>query len=344
MSIFHLPDLGEGLAEARIVEWHVQPDDEVKAEQLLVSVETAKAVVDIPSPQGGHIVALLAKAGETVATHAPLVEFSGGLNKTDNGSVVGVLAQSDTIRHESFVIGRHRHTEARLQQSRERRASRAVRQQKPALFNGGEPLDLTRKAMAENLARAHRNVVPVTLMLEAEILFEDRRELTARLVRALVAAAAAEPALNAWYDGSAQKRLLHETVHVGIAVDTPHGLFVPVLKDAGQLSLGQIAREVASLKKAALEHHLSPVQLSGATLTLSNFGALAGRFATPLVTPPQVAILGAGHARDSVLPSGDGTRTARLLPLSLSFDHRAVTGGEAARFLDAVAADLARPD
>lgn len=352
MSIFHLPDLGEGLAEASIVEWHVRPGDDVKAEQLLVSVETAKAVVDIPSPQSGRIVALLAKAGETLPTHAALVEFSGDndhadsktARKADNGSVVGVLAQSDTIRHESFVIGRHRHTEARLQQSRERRASRAARQQTPALFSGGEPLDITRKAMAENLARAHRDVVPVTLMLEAEILFEDRRELTARLVRALVAAAKAEPALNAWYDGSAQKRLLHEAVHVGIAVDTPHGLFVPVLKDAGQRSLGQIARQIAGLKKAALEHHLSPAQLSGATLTLSNFGALAGRFATPLVTPPQVAILGAGHARDSVLPAGDGTRSARLLPLSLSFDHRAVTGGEAARFLDAIAADLARPD
>lgn len=350
MSIFHLPDLGEGLAEARIVEWHVQAGDEVKAEQLLVSVETAKAVVDIPSPQSGRIIALLATAGDTVPTHSPLVEFSDSDSNredsrpADNGSVVGTLVQSETVRHESFVIGRHRHTEARLQQSRERRAARAARQPATALFSGGEALDITRKAMAENLARAHREVVPVTLTLEAEIVFEDRRELTARLVRALVAAAAAEPALNAWYDGHAQKRLLHDAVHVGMAVDTPHGLFVPVLKDAGKLSLGQIAREVASLKKAALEHRLSPAQLSGATLTLSNFGALAGRFATPLVTPPQVAILGAGHARDSVLPSASGTRTARLLPLSLSFDHRAVTGGEAARFLDAIAADLARPD
>lgn len=358
MSIFQLPDLGEGLAEASIVEWHVQPGDDVKREQLLVSVETAKAVVDIPSPQSGRIVALLAKAGETIATHAPLVEFEGGESlapahapstkhasrKADNGSVVGVLSQENTVRHESFVIGRHRHTEARLQQSRERREARAGRKEAPALFSGGEALDITRKAMAENLARAHRDVVPVTLTLEAEIVFEDRRELTSRLVRALVAAAAAEPALNAWYDGSTQKRLLHEAVHVGIAVDTPHGLFVPVLKNAGTLSLGAIAREVAGLKKAALDHHLAPAQLSGATLTLSNFGALAGRFATPLVTPPQVTILGAGHAHDSVLPDGAGTRTGRLLPLSLSFDHRAVTGGEAARFLDAIAADLARPD
>lgn len=359
MKIFRLPDVAEGLAEATIVEWHVQAGDTVQADQALLSIETAKAVVEIPAPHGGRITALLAKAGDTIPTHAPLVEFADEVRspsenqaqnpaeKKDNGSVVGTLADSTTVRHESFVIGRHRHTEARLQQTRSRRQAREGVSESTAksraLFAGGEPLDNTRRAMAEHLARAHRDVVQVTLTLEAEIIFADRHTLTARLAQALVAAARIEPALNAWYDGARQMRQLNEQVHIGIAVDTPQGLFVPVLENAQNMEATAIAREVVRLKQMAEAHQLTPAQMRGATLTLSNFGALAGHFATPLVTPPQVAILGAGHASDELKPDGEGYRRVRLLPLSLSFDHRAVTGGEAARFLDAVAADLARP-
>lgn len=360
MKIFRLPDVGEGLAEATIVEWHVRAGDTVEADQTLLSVETDKAVVEIPSPRSGHISALLAKAGDTVPTHAPLVEFTdaGGNpaesrpempaekspEKKDNGSVVGKLADSTTVRHESFIIGRHRHTEARLQQTRSRRQARAVASPAGIHLEKGEPLDGMRRSMAEKMALAHREVVAVTLTMDAEIVFEDRRALTARLVRALVAGARAEPALNAWYDGVQQTRQLYAAVHAGIAVDTPHGLFVPVLQNAQDMEAGSVAREVASLKQAAMARQLTPAQMRGATITLSNYGALAGRFATPLVSPPQVAILGAGHASDELRPDGaSGFRRARLLPLSLSFDHRAVTGGEAARFLAAVAADLALP-
>ncbi|HEX6592785.1 MAG TPA: 2-oxo acid dehydrogenase subunit E2, partial [Moraxellaceae bacterium] len=255
MRIFRLPDVGEGLAEASIVQWHVAPGDDVAADQILVSVETAKAVVDIPSPRAGRIAALLAQAGETVATEAPLVEFTEGEEEStgadredasedssqDNGTVVGQLSQQQVVRRENFIIGRHRHTEARMQQSQQRRSQRR-HATAPAAFDGGEDLDITRRAMADNMARAHREVALVTLTLEAEITFADRRLLTARLVRALVAGVRAEPALNAWYDGDAQKRRLHEAVHVGVAVDTAHGLFVPVLQDAQGLEPMQIAR------------------------------------------------------------------------------------------------------
>jgi len=357
MSIFHLPDLGEGLAEATVVRWYVAVGDDIQAEQLLVSVETAKAIVDVPSPQSGHIVALLATAGDTVPTHAPLVEFAdvksagaGTVPADDAGSVVGNLsATASRVSSAGFLIGRHRHTEARLQQSQQSQQRRAARpttaalsvSATPALFDGGEALEPMRRAMAENLARAQRDVVPVTIFGEAAIHFEDRRALTARLVLALVAAARAVPALNAWYDGQRQVRRLHEVVHVGIAVDTTHGLYVPVLRHAEQLSLGAIARQVSELRQAAEAHRLTADMQSGATLTLSNFGSLAGRFATPLVMPPQVAILGAGHAHDELrLGSSSQPESIRLLPLSLTVDHRAVTGGEAARFLAALTAAL----
>ena len=128
MSIFHLPDLGEGLADATVVRWHVQAGDEIRAEQLLVSVETDKAIVDIPSPQTGRIDALLAREGEVVPTHAALVRFADAEpTSTDAGSVVGSLPQHDVqMPSTDFLIGRQRHTEARMQQSQQRRAARAV--------------------------------------------------------------------------------------------------------------------------------------------------------------------------------------------------------------------------
>lgn len=353
MSIFHLPDLGEGLAEATVVRWHVAEGDDVQAEQLLVSVETAKAVVDVPSPQSGHIVALLAAAGDTVPTHAPLVEFAdtkpamaGAAPVADAGSVVGNLPASDRkVGSTGFLIGRHRHTEARLQQSPRRRVPRSpvstLPEPAPALFDGGESLEPMRRAMAENLARAQRDVVPVTLFGEAVIAPGAQGGVTARLVLAIVAAARAEPALNAWYDGQRQMRRLHDAVHVGIAVDTTHGLYAPVLHHAEALALDEVAPQVSELRQAAEEYRLTEDMQTGATLTLSNFGSLAGTFATPLVIPPQVAILGSGHAHAGVRLDRDNQPVGTvLLPLSLTVDHRVVTGGEAARFLAAVIAAL----
>jgi 2-oxoisovalerate dehydrogenase E2 component (dihydrolipoyl transacylase) len=194
MSIFYLPDLGEGLADATVVRWHVQTGDEICAEQLLVSVETDKAIVDIPSPQSGRIEALLVREGEVVPTHAPLVRFAdGATNNTDAGSVVGNLPQQETsMASQGFLIGRHRHTEARMQQSRQRRETRAATATETAIINrhfeGGEPLAPMRRAMAEHMTRAHREVVPVTVHDEVTIMLPEASSLMVRLVQAMVAA------------------------------------------------------------------------------------------------------------------------------------------------------------
>lgn len=345
MKIFRLPDVGEALAEARIVQWHVAAGDAIAADQIIVSVQTAEAVVDIPSSRAGRITALLAGVGDSIASHAPLVEFVDGddadtahINarpeQKDHGSAVDQLASARVTRRENFIIGRHRHTEGRLQKTQERRSQRRHEVHSAALFEGGENPDMT---------LAHQEVALVTLTQDAEIVFEDQGQLSARLVRALVAGVRAEPALNAWFDGRSRKRKLHEAVHVGMAMDTAHGLYVPVLENAQDKEDLQIAQEVAQLRQAAEARALKPAQLQGATITLSHSGTLAGHFATPLVRPPQVAILGAGHAQDRLLPEGERMPRARLLPLALSVDQRAVSGGEAARFLAALAADLARP-
>jgi pyruvate dehydrogenase E2 component (dihydrolipoamide acetyltransferase) len=349
MSTFHLPDLGEGLSEAEIVAWHVTEGDTVEREQLLISVETAKAVVEIPSPQAGKILKLFAKAGDIVPTGAALVEFAATEAGTtvkqapekpaDAGSVVGTLPHQAAEASGSFVIGRHRHTEARLQQPTVRRAQRAAKENSTNFHEvfEGEPLHGLRRHMADTMAAAQREVALVTIHDEVEVHWENGKRPVLRLLEALAHACQKEPGLNAWFDGTQKTRLLHEHVSVALAIDTPAGLVAPVLREVDRTDTAALDRRLHKLKQAALQRKLTHEYLRGATITLSVFGSIGARFATPLVTPPQVAILGAGQIYEAIVPDKkNGFRKASLLPLSLSFDHRAVTGCEALRFLHAV--------
>ena len=163
---------------------------------------------------------------------------------------------------------------------------------------------------------------------------------TARLIAALVAGCRAEPALNAAYDGKAMTRRLNTDIHVGVAVDTDDGLIVPVLRNARRPGPRRDRRGADKADTAARTRRIAPDVLRGATISLSNFGALGGLFATLVVVPPQVAILGAGRIRPRVTTIDGRFITTLMLPLSLTFDHRVVSGGEAARFLAAVKAAL----
>jgi pyruvate dehydrogenase E2 component (dihydrolipoamide acetyltransferase) len=207
---------------------------------------------------------------------------------------------------------------------------------------GWEPLRGTRRSMAEAMTRA-REVMPATVTEDCDIgAWVSGTRVLPRLVRALCRAVKTEPALNAWFD-PARGRKLFGAVDLGLAVDTPSGLLVPVIRAAERLSPDALEQEIARLIAAAEARTLAPEELRGATITLSNYGSIAGRHATPVVVPPQVAILGAGRVHKVVrLEAGEPVERP-MLPLSLTIDHRAVTGGESARFLKAVMADLMLP-
>ncbi|WP_199221308.1 dihydrolipoamide acetyltransferase family protein [Maritimibacter sp. 55A14] len=207
-------------------------------------------------------------------------------------------------------------------------------------LTGGEELRGVRRAMAKAMARAHANVVPATVTDRADIsAWPEGEEPTPRLVRAIAFACAEEPALNAWFDGG--RRQLHDHVDLAIAVDTEDGLFAPVLRDIG--GTADIDAGIAQLRHAVETRSIAPEDMKGATITLSNFGMLGGEFAALVVSPPQVAILGAGRISEACLAEDGQPVVRRVMPLSLTFDHRAVTGGEAARFLAALRTDLERP-
>jgi len=368
---FDLPDLGEGLTEAEIVEWHVSPGDRVVSGQPLVSVETDKAVVEIPSPYSGTVKALNAEPGQQIAVGAPLVDLETD-QRADQGQIVGDLGGSEAEAPEKAegkaeehpalpVTGPVRAVPAARALAREKgidletvagtgpdgTITRADVEALAGAENraGWEPFSASRKAMARNMAEAGAQVVPATVQDLADVSswIDGQADVLVRLVRAMGAAASAEPALNAWFDPGAMSRMTHEMVNLGIAVDTQTGLYVPVLQDVGSLGPEQVRAELDRLIAAARTQRLGRQDQLGATVSLSDFGPLGGTFASLVVRPPQVAILGAGRVSERVAWGKNGAEQRRYLPLSLTFDHRAVTGGEAARFLNAVLHDLEQP-
>ncbi|GAB3482036.1 dihydrolipoamide acetyltransferase family protein [Azotobacter salinestris] len=367
MKYFKLPDLGEGLQEAEIVEWHVKAGDRVKADQLLVSVETAKAIVDIPAPYDGVVAKTFGQVGDLLHVGEPLLGYEG---EGDAGTVVGRLEGGAEGQADSFCVGAAPSTREHLAP----RATPAVRQLAQKLGVelagltgsgpdglvtradveaaaegarerfGGEKLRGVRRSMAINMARAHAEVVPVTLFADADLhRWPQARDPLVRLARAIAAACAAEPLLNAWFDGKSLSLRQHEQLDLGIAVDTPDGLFVPVLRNVGARSAEDLKEGMARLRADVRARSIPPQEMMGATLTLSNYGTLFGRYANPVVVPPQVAIVGAGTIREEPVAVDGQVAVHPVLPLSLTFDHRAVTGGEAARFLKALVEALEQP-
>lgn len=453
IKTFYLPDLGEGLPDAEIVQWHVNEGDVVLLDAALVSMETAKAVVDVPSPFSGRVVKLHGKAGSVIDTGGALVEVeldpklpqrrdaestghehhapapkvpvpsaptpsaqpaltaaiavpAASAARADEGTVVGAMQTSNEVRSEVITsaggvkampavralakkigvdLSRIRGSgpdgvitvqdvksapvsavvtvkalaasATHLQPTAAPSApvansippaaiARPVRTAPPSIAMPGqpEPLRGVRRNMARIMAAAHASVVPTTLTDDADIhAWRVGNDITARLVRAIVVAAKSVPALNAWFDMENATRTLHSRVDIGIAVDTDDGLFVPVLRNADMLDAAGIRAGVNRLRDQVMDRSIAGDELKGNTISLSNFGMFAGRYATPVIVPPCVAIIAAGKGRHQVVPVMGGIETHRIIPLSLTFDHRAATGGEAARFLKAMLDDLALP-
>ena len=385
MSIFKLPDLGEGLQEAEIREWHVKEGDSVKVDQPLVAVETAKAVVDVPSPRTGKIVKLHGKAGDFIEVGKPLVEFEGAEAEAapaavatpapaktasneksgeirDTGVVVGAMKQgNEVVTEKAASVG----TAVGIKVTPAVRAlahrlnvdltivtpsgpdgmvtAADVQRVHKILTEVGplEKLRGPRRAMAMTMAQARDEVMQTTVTDDAVLhQWEGKQDLTIRLLRALVCGVKAEPALNAWFDHVEIGRRLLEKVHVGIAVDTPEGLFVAVLQDVANRTEESLRAGLEKMKQDTKNRSVPPEELRGYTITLSNFGRFGGKYATPVIVPPTVAIVAAGATRDGVVPINGEIKIAKVLPLSITFDHRCVTGGEATRFLAAMIADL----
>jgi len=359
MSTFTLPDLGEGLMDAEIVSWHVSVGDHVVADQPLVSVETAKAVVEIPSPQSGFIAEIYGKTGDVIEIGAQLVAFSDE-KPGDPGAIVGDLPKSDEPTHHAKPA---KPSKAKAMPAVQRLADKlavdlsTIKGTGPEgsitskdVENAARPklagveiktLKGVRREMARSMTKSGAEIVPTTVMDEADINhWPDDRDITLSLIRAIQAGVKAEPDLNSWYHPGQNEHWVHKNIQLGMAIDTPQGLFNPVLANIASHEDESLRKELKKLQDDLQSRAIAPQQLQGQTFTLSNFGMIGGQHATLTIIPPQVAILGAGRVTQQVVLEQQGPATHRFLPLSLTFDHRIITGGQATRFLAAVIAAL----
>ncbi|MFY2763434.1 dihydrolipoamide acetyltransferase family protein [Arenimonas sp. MALMAid1274] len=453
-KLFLLPDLGEGLPDAEIVEWLVKVGDVVRLDEPLVSMETAKAVVEVPSPFSGKVTRLAGAAGDVITTGSwlaeveldpslpqradaqdtghshghghkgagkpvpdeparddgeattvvasdvggELLEDEGAAPEQDGGdagTVVGAMQSSNAVRVEQAVavggvkampavralakklkvdLSRVRPsgadgvvTMADVKRAAEagpaplpagrapapaaprptapRPAPAAMPRDADAKLDLDDPVRGVRRNMIRTMSQAHAEVVPTTLMDDADIhAWAPGEDIMARLIRGLAVAAQAVPALNSWFNAKEGTLRRHSRVDVGIAIDSADGLFVANLRGAQALDAWQIRGELNRIRDGVKARSLPPEDLRDYTLMLSNFGVFAGKYATPVVVPPCVCIVGAGRLYHAVVPVLGGLETHRTMPISLTFDHRAATGGEAARFLRALMDDLQRPN
>src|SRR6185312_8993864 len=464
---FHLPDLGEGLPDATIVEWLLTEGDSAKLDAPLVSMETAKAVVEVPSPFTGKLLKQHGAAGDVIVTGAALAEFEldpkakqraenaagghhapaqpakgagapapangdkviasdeggeikkgGAADREDEGTVVGAVSSSNEVRTEQagsvggvkavpavramarklkVDLARVQATgaggvvtmqdvknaaangtaslpspagggaggegprgavpssalrapspEGRREEQRSTvsQSGKPMRTTPPSVSVSGQPEQLkgVRRNMARVMAQAHAEVVQTTIVDDADLhQWLGKQDITARTIRAIVVACKTEPALNAWFDGQNLTLTKHPHVDLGIAVDTPDGLFVPALRNADVLDARGLREGINRLRTQVEDRSIPASELTGYTISLSNFGMFAGRYGTVVVVPPCVAIVGVGKLSHDVVAVMGGIEVHRRLPISLTFDHRAATGGEAARFLKVLLDDLGLP-
>ncbi|MBY6200572.1 2-oxo acid dehydrogenase subunit E2 [Maritalea mobilis] len=221
-----------------------------------------------------------------------------------------------------------------------------------------EPMSRFAQVAARNLAAAQTLIPAVTHHDRADVsAIEDLRsawkaEARARSVKltalAFHVAALARtlrefPRFNASLSAVGERLILKNYVHIGIAVDTPHGLMVPVIRDADRKGLWQISTEIADLAARAQSRKIGPDEMGGASMTISNLGGIGGTAFTPIVNPPEVAILGITRTETVTVWEEDGPRPVPMVPLDLSYDHRVINGADAAKFLSRYADFIADP-
>lgn len=454
-SHFILPDLGEGVHEAELIEWKVTPGQKVEEHQTLAEMETDKARVEVPSPWTGIVKELRGNPGDIINVGSILVTYDigggssapattpgagaaarkaapaqpakpasegaptapgSGEEREDAGTVVGSVGGTLEIssrfarrpEHESSngrraktlatpavrriarelgvdlnrvpATGRggrvtasdvHQFADQHAAPSSSSARTHSTAESAPAARESDRPASIAisgdgvskripfrgvRRKIAQALRHSVSTTVHFTVVDEADVtaLDKKRRELIFAtgekltllpfIMAAVCRGLMKHPALNANVDDAKEEILLKNVVNLGCAVDTDHGLMVPVINGADRLSMVELSRRVADLAARCHNRTVDRAEMMGGTFTISNVGSYGGMFATPIINYPEVAILAAGRAKEQVVARNGMFALGRVLPLSLSCDHRVVDGAEGARFLNTVVQLLENPD
>jgi 2-oxoisovalerate dehydrogenase E2 component (dihydrolipoyl transacylase) len=422
---FRLPDIGEGIAEAEIVAWHVKVGDSVEEDQQLADMMTDKATVEMESPVAGKVVELAGEVGDQIpigstlavietegadrseqsaedskderplgdgavdatsemaeaisvtAANPPLPEMGG--DKRDGQTrdsdpppapptagreehilaspavrarardlgidLAEVKAREDRVRHsdlDSYILNQGGRVSARGPAPRNDETIKVVG---------------LRRKIAENMAEANRRVPHFSLVEEYDVTaLEEARAMMNRdrgdnpkltllpfLITAMCRGLAEWPMLNATFDDEGMTVTRHGSVDMGVATQTENGLMVPVIRGANRLGVWEIATEILRLSEAARTGKAAREELTGATFTVSSLGPMGGIASTPVINPPQVAIIAVNKIEEKLVPIDGDIEVRKRMNLSLSCDHRVVDGWDAASFMQAMKALIENP-
>ncbi len=413
---FRLPDLGEGIVEAEIVKWLVKDGDKVEEHEPIVELETAKAVVQVPSPKAGTVLKIFGSAGdkihvgdvlctigeegetkrvaagvvgelETVPEELKFVapEDRGGQEGARGGAPIGMTAKPipfkkvaeasvavlPAVRKLAQELGvdvskvQGSGPDGRITEDDVARASGKVAKEAKGPTISFEkfgrvlkiPLKGMRKEIAVHLSESMRTAVQVTHMDYIDVTklsdYRDKEKEEAEkrgvkltflpfVVKACVLALKAFPYVNSSLEGD--DIVIKQYYNIGIAVDTPAGLMVPVVKNANERTIYEIAREIYRVAELSRTREIQLKDLQGGTFTITNIGSLGGVFATPVINYPECAILALGRMADMAVPIDGKIEVRKMLPVSLSFDHRIIDGALAAKFVNEIKRHLEDPD
>lgn len=330
---FLLPDVGEGLTEAEIVAWRVKVGDEVAVNQVLVEIETAKSLVELPSPFSGTVVDVLVDEGQTVDVGTAIITVRSG------AGVIGSEVPAIPAHPSQASVFRNIQTPAWSDDREERVPVRGVRKAIAAAMSTSAftaphvsvfvDVDATRtmefvKRLKNSPDFAGVKVSPLLIMAKA-IIWAVRRNPTVN---------------SAWTDSEI---IVRHYVNLGIAAATPRGLLVPNVKDAQSMSLLELAQALEKLTLDARDGKTTAADMQNGTITITNIGVFGMDTGTPILNPGEVAIIALGTIKQKPWVVDGEVRPRFVTTVGGSFDHRVVDGDVVSRFVADVASVLEEP-
>ena len=365
-----VPQLSESVTEATLLSWHKQPGEAVKEGENLIDIETDKVVLELPAPRDGVLVKIVRQDGEKVESGDLIAmldsEAEAAASKVKKKAAPAVSPAARKLAHEHEVDagqlqGSGRHglvTREDVQAAVEKAPAASV----PQAAEGGRieqrvPMTRIRQRIAERLLESQQNAAILTTFNEVNMqpvmelrskykdAFEKKHGIklgfSSFFVKAAVTALQRFPVVNASIDGT--DVIYHGYYDIGVAIGSERGLVVPIIRDADKLSFADIERQIADFGARARDGKLTLEELSGGTFSISNGGVFGSMLSTPIINPPQSAILGIHATRDRPVAENGQVVIRPMNYLALSYDHRIVDGRDAVLFLAAIKEALEYP-
>jgi 2-oxoglutarate dehydrogenase E2 component (dihydrolipoamide succinyltransferase) len=365
-----VPQLSESVTEATLLSWHKQPGEAVKEGENLIDIETDKVVLELPAPKDGVLVKIVKQDGEKVGSGDLIAmldsEAAATASKAKKKVAPAVSPAARKLAHEHEVDagqlqGSGRHglvTREDVQAAAEKAPAASV----PQAAEGGRieqrvPMTRIRQRIAERLLESQQNAAILTTFNEVNMqpvmelrskykdAFEKKHGIklgfSSFFVKAAVTALQRFPVVNASIDGT--DVIYHGYYDIGVAIGSERGLVVPIIRDADKLSFADIERQIADFGARARDGKLTLEELSGGTFSISNGGVFGSMLSTPIINPPQSAILGIHATKERPVAENGQVVIRPMNYLALSYDHRIVDGRDAVLFLAAIKEVLEYP-